>query len=263
MEVFSRTAHITGTVMQNTTDSILVIDDDRELCELLTEYFRPEGFEIVSAYNGASGLELALAKKFSIIILDIMLPGGMNGFDVLQTLRAKTSIPVIMLTARGDDVDRIVGLEMGADDYLPKPFNTRELLARIHAILRRSRVVQQGNLGTAAKKYQFADLELDTGARVVTRSGETVKLTNVEFHLLEVLMRNCGKVVSRDDLANEVLYRELSPFDRSVDVHVSKLRKKIGNEAGGGERIKAIRGTGYVFVCSSLGGDEPENMSEN
>lgn len=242
--------------MNNTQESILVIDDDRELCELLTEYLKPEGFDMTSAYNGQAGIDLALNKKFSLVILDIMLPGGLNGFDVLQAIRAKTSTPVIMLTARGDDVDRIVGLEMGADDYLPKPFNTRELLARIHAILRRSRIVQQEMAeSVTSRKYQFADLELDTGTRTVSRSGESLHLTNVEFHLLEILMRNCGQVVSRDDLANEVLYRELTPYDRSIDVHVSKLRKKLGTEPGGLERIKAVRGTGYIFLCSSMPGN--------
>ncbi len=233
-------------------ENILVIDDDRELCELLGEYLKPEGFEVEVAYNGEVGIEKVLSKKYCIVILDIMLPGGQNGFEVLQRLRAKTGIPVIMLTARGNDVDRIVGLEMGADDYIPKPFNPRELLARIHAVLRRSITMQQEiTASMGAKKYSFGDLELDVCARVVLKANKVLELTNVEFQLLEKLMLNCGRVVSRDDLANEVLDRPLSPYDRSIDVHVCRLRKKLGTEQDGSERIKAIRGTGYIFVYSS------------
>ena len=233
-------------------ENILVIDDDKELCELLGEYLKPEGFEVEAAYNGEKGIEMASGKKYCLVVLDIMLPGGLNGFDVLQLLRAKTSIPVLILTARGDDVDRIVGLEMGADDYLPKPFNPRELIARIRAVLRRSKYIRQEMASSVVtKKYRFGDLELDMGERVVLRANKPLKLTNVEFRLLEVLMRNCGSVVPRDDLANEVLDRPLMTYDRSVDVHVCNLRKKLGPKPDGSEMIKAIRGSGYIFVYSS------------
>ncbi|MBN1291606.1 MAG: response regulator transcription factor [Candidatus Latescibacteria bacterium] len=234
-------------------NNILVIDDDRELCTLLIEYLVPEGFNVEAVYNGEIGIQKVMNCEYNIVVLDIMLPGGYNGFDILQRIRSKSSIPVIMLTARGDDVDRIVGLEMGADDYLPKPFNPRELLARIHAILRRSRYMhQESTAKIEAKKYSFGDLELDSVTRIVLKEKKQVHLTNVEFSILEALMRNRGNVVSRDELANEILYRPLSPFDRSVDVHVSRLRKKLGNERDGLERIQSIRGVGYIFVCSSL-----------
>jgi two-component system, OmpR family, response regulator CpxR len=238
--------------MERAMKNILVIDDDRELCKLLEEYLKPEGFEVGAAHNGESGIEMALSRKYNLIVLDIMLPGGKSGFDVLQRLRALTGTPVIMLTARGDEVDRIVGLEMGADDYLSKPFNPRELLARIHAVLRRATYISQEPFADIdTKKIVNGDIELDMRARSVRRANKFIRLTSIEFQLLEVLMRNCGRVVSRDELANDVLDRALSPFDRSVDVHVSNLRKKIGNDEDGSERIKSVRGAGYVFVCSS------------
>jgi two-component system response regulator CpxR len=242
-------------------ESILVIDDDWELCELLAEYLKPEGFEVVAAHKGEKGMELLWKKPFNIVVLDVMLPGGLNGFEILKQIRTKTDIPVIMLTARGDDVDKIVGLEMGADDYLPKPFNARELIARIRAVLRRSRSLNQDTApGAPARKYRIGDVEMDMNARVASKSGEPVRLTNVEFQILEILMRNFGQVVSRDDMAKEVLNRDLSVNDRSIDVHVSNLRRKLGPEPGGVERIKAVRGSGYVYVCSfSSGiGETPE-----
>lgn len=244
-------------------ESILVIDDDRELCELLTEYLEPEGFTVEAAHNGEKGIEMALEFPFSILVLDITLPGGQNGFDVLQRVRARSSIPVIMLTARGDDVDRIVGLEMGADDYLPKPFNPRELIARIRAILRRSRKsAQDMSAGMSTKKHRIGDVELDIGARTVMRADEPVRLTQVEFHILEMLLRNFGCVISRDSIANEVLNRDLSAHDRSIDVHVSNLRKKLGPEPGGAERIKAVRGTGYVYVCSFASSEKDDSITQ-
>jgi two-component system, OmpR family, response regulator CpxR len=237
--------------MESLMENILVIDDDKELCELLGEYMKPEDFEVEAAYNGEKGIEMVSSKKYCLVVLDIMLPGGLNGFDVLQRLRAKTSIPVLILTARGDDVDRIVGLEMGADDYLPKPFNPRELIARIRAVLRRSRYMQwETSSSMVTKKYRFDDFELNIGERVLQRANKPLKLTNVEFRLLEVLMGNCGHVVTRDDLANEVLDRPLMTNDRSIDVHVCNLRKKLGTKPDGSEFIKAIRGAGYIFVYS-------------
>jgi DNA-binding response OmpR family regulator len=235
--------------MASPIDTILVIDDDRDLCDLLGEYLRPEGFEVETAYDGDEGLEKALAGKYSIVILDVMLPGRRDGYDVLKQLRSRTGMPVLMLTARGDDIDRIVGLEMGADDYLSKPFNPRELLARIRAILRRSgREAREISTGMPSVRYRVGDVEMDTGTRAVARAGRPVYLTAVEFGLLEMLLLKAGRTVTREELTGAVLGRVLTPYDRSVDVHVSKLRKKLGPDSSGAERIKSIRGSGYTYI---------------
>jgi len=195
---------------------------------------------------------MALTRSYSLLVLDVMLPGRLNGFNILQQIRAKTSVPILMLSARGDDVDRIVGLEMGADDYMPKPFNPRELLARIRTILRRSRNGVQECIEVAnAVRYKVGDVELDCGTRVAYCANEPVKLTAVEFHVLELLIRNAGQIVTRDKLTKVVLDRVLSPYDRSIDVHVSNVRKKLGSNRCGTERIKAIRGVGYVYTIPS------------
>jgi two-component system, OmpR family, response regulator CpxR len=242
--------------MEHFKESILVIDDDQSLCELLAEYLTNEGFTIDLAHDGGEGMEKALSRRYSLLILDVMLPGGQNGFAVLQNIRAKTDTPVLMLTARGDDVDRIIGLEMGADDYLSKPFNPRELLARIHAILRRVQSLHQEAVsGSAVERHKIGDVELNYNARVVLRAGVPVELTSVEFNILDKLMRNAGELVTRDELAQEVLGRPLSPYDRSVDVHVSRLRRKLGSDDGRTDRIKSIRGAGYIYVCSSIPAD--------
>jgi two-component system response regulator CpxR len=226
-------------------DCILIVDDDVELCELISEYLSGEGFEIEAVYNGDEGLKRALSGEHVLVVLDVMLP-GLNGLEVLRRLRTESRIPVLILTARGDDVDRIVGLEIGADDYLPKPFNPRELLARVRAILRRAGVPQPG-----PEKIAIADVELDPAARTVRRGGEPVELTSVEFGLLEALMRAAGQVVTREQLAQSVLGRRFMPYDRSIDMHVSKLRKKLGDQAGDTERIKTIRGVGYIYARPS------------
>lgn len=231
--------------------SILLIDDDVELCELLSDYLRTEGFQIESAHASQEGLEKALSGKHGLVVLDVMLP-GMNGFDVLRQLRARSQIPVIMLTARGDDIDRIVGLELGADDYLPKPFNPRELVARIRAIQRRTREkAVDEELAAKPEALEISGLRLDPRTRIVSLSEYPVELTAAEFTLLEVLMRASGQVMSRDDLVRRALGRSLSPYDRSLDVHVSNLRKKLGVYPDGSERIKTIRGVGYMFVPAS------------
>ncbi len=229
---------------------ILVIDDDSELCELLTAYLKPEGFEVTSIYDGEQGLEMALleAGKFDLIVLDIMLP-GMNGFEVLQRLRSQLDTPVLMLTARDEQVDRIVGLEMGADDYLPKPFNPRELIARARAILRRTKDRHdKSGAVSASEVITVGDIELDTATRVVQQNGERVELTSAEFGLLEMLLKAAGHVVTREQLAECVLGRSLAAYDRSVDVHLSSLRKKLGHKLGDIERIKTVRGAGYIYV---------------
>lgn len=227
-------------------ERVLVIDDDVGLCELVKEYLGPEGYDVEATHNGERGINRALAGDHALVVLDVMLP-GMNGFDVLRRIRAKSRIPVLMLTARGDDVDRIVGLEIGADDYLSKPFNPRELVARIRAILRRTQPAENGGSG-ARETIAVGDIEMDLATRAVRRAGELIELTVVEYDLLEKLLRSAGQIARREDLVKEVLGRELSPFDRSIDMHVSNLRKKLGHQLNGIERIKTIRGVGYIYA---------------
>jgi two-component system response regulator CpxR len=227
-------------------EQILIIDDDVALCELVTEYLEPLGFKVDSVHRGDAGADQALAGKYSIVILDVMLP-GLNGFEVLRSIRAQSKLPVLMLTARGDDVDRIVGLEIGADDYLPKPFNPRELVARIRAILRRTGDTSSSG---AAKPLIVGDIELDPGTRVIRRAGKIIPVTAVEFDLLEKLLRGAGRILSREDLSKDVLGRNTSPFDRSIDMHISNLRKKLGHQVGGVERIKTVRGVGYIYALT-------------
>jgi len=225
---------------------ILIIDDDVELCELITEFLEPENFRVESVHSGTKGLELALNQNFDLIVLDVMLPGT-RGFEVLQRLRVDSRVPVIMLTARGQDVDRILGLEIGADDYLPKPFNPRELAARIHAVLRRTAQPASAPSVSPAEPMRLGDIDFDTGSRTVLRSNTEIELTSAEFDLLGVFLHSAGVVIARDDLAHQVLGRDLAPFDRSIDVHVSNLRRKLGPLPDGKERIKAVRSVGYLY----------------
>ena len=227
---------------------ILIVDDDLDLCELLSRYLRGEGLEVETANDGNLGVERALSGDYALVVLDVMLP-GLNGFEALSRIRSKSSLPVLMLTARGDDVDRIVGLEMGADDYLQKPFNPRELIARIRAVLRRTGAASGELIATASpERFSAGDVELDKGTRVVTRGGEQLPLTTVEFDLLEALIRAAGRIVSREDLVKSILGRNFTPYDRSIDTHVSNLRKKLGHYSDGVERIKTIRGVGYIYA---------------
>ncbi len=230
---------------------ILVIDDDAELCELLTDYLKPEGFDVASVQDAKEGMRQALSGEYALIVLDVMLP-GISGFDLLRHIRSRSRIPVIMLTARGDDVDRIVGLEMGADDYLPKPFNPRELVARIRAVQRRAEqeMARPADKETSAR-ILVGDVELDAGTRTVVRAGEMIELTALEFNLLHELLLNAGRMVSRTELARKILGRNLSAYDRSIDVHISSLRKKLGHEVKGVERIKTIRSMGYLYTQQS------------
>lgn len=229
-------------------DCLLVIDDDVELCELVAEYLEPEGFRVEAVHEAEQAVERALSKGYALVVLDVMLP-GFSGFEVLRRIRATSEMPVLMLTARGDDVDRIVGLEIGADDYLPKPFNPRELVARIRAILRRAKPASDGAPGAAeSERIVVGDVELDVGARTVRRAAKPVSLTAVEFSFLEVLLRAAGRVVTREELSKIVLDRKLSPYDRSLDVHVSNLRKKLGTTVNQTERIKTVRGVGYLYA---------------
>jgi DNA-binding response OmpR family regulator len=235
---------------------ILVIDDDEELCELLTRYLGPEGFEVEAVHDSGKGLERALSGEHDFVVLDVMLP-GVSGFEVLRAVRKESSIPILMLTARGEDVDRIVGLEMGADDYLPKPFNPRELVARIRAIQRRGETKKEDKQQIGQiKRMTVGDVELDAAARLVLQKGKPVELTAVEFDLLEMLLSAAGNVVSRGDLVKKVLGRGLDPYDRSIDVHISSLRKKLGHKIKGIERIRTVRGRGYQYALA-------ENDSNN
>lgn len=226
-------------------DRILVIDDDAELTSLVAEYLEPEGFQVEAVGDGIHGLERALSGDHLLVVLDIMLP-GLNGLDVLRRLRTSSRIPVLLLTARGEDVDRIVGLEIGADDYLPKPFNPRELVARIRAVLRRAQ--PSGKAGEPVPAViRVGNIELDPATRSVLQNGKPVELTSVEFNLLHVLLREAGRVVPRERLVDAVLGRKFSPFDRSIDMHVSKVRKKLG-DSDATDHIKTIRGVGYIFA---------------
>jgi two-component system response regulator CpxR len=223
---------------------LLIIDDDVRLSEMLVEYLAPEGIELTAVASGVAGLRNAQRENFDLIILDVMLP-GLSGFDVLKQLRetgAKT--PVLMLTARGDDVDRIIGLDLGADDYLPKPFNPRELLARIKAILRRTAETD----GDQPMEVSVGDLRVNLPRREAWIKENPLKLTNAEFVILVTLMRAPGEVVSREALTRTALGRQLLPDDRSLDTHISNLRRKLGGDADADVLIRSIRGSGYVLV---------------
>lgn len=223
--------------------TILVIDDDVELTEMLAEYLRPEGFDVEARHDGDSGLKKALESDCLLVVLDVMLP-RLNGFEVLRRLRAAGSqLPVLMLTARGDAVDRIVGLRTGADDYLPKPFDPQELVARVQAILRRTLPLQR----ETGEVLRLDDIVLDTLAHTVRRAGTHVALTAVEFNLLRIFLRSPGTVFSREELFRKVLDREFTVFDRSLDNHISSLRKKLGRSPDGRDRIRAVRNAGYVY----------------
>jgi two-component system response regulator CpxR len=218
---------------------ILLVDDDTELTSLLSEFLRREGFTVDTEHEGNRGLAHASEPGIDLVVLDVMLP-GLDGFEILKRLRTVSKVPVMMLTARGEDVDRIVGLELGADDYLPKPFNPRELVARIRAVLRRyePRPAAQGN------RLEVSGILLDPGTREVMAGGKPIDLTTFEFDILELLMRNAGRVLSRDALMENFYNRKATPFDRSIDMHISHLRKKLEN---GDALIKTIRGVGYQF----------------
>ncbi len=227
---------------------ILIADDDIELGEMLAEYLDREGFEVDLAHDGDSALGRALSASYDAIVLDVMMPHK-NGFDVLRELRTHSQVPVLMLTARGDDVDSVLGLELGADDYLAKPCNPRVLVARIRAVLRRSESAgggdgQENEHGILAQ----GDLSMEPGTRTVRLHGKPVPMTSTEFSVLSVLLRNAGEVVAKTELSQQALGRELARYDRSLDMHVSNLRRKLGPLPNGDERIKTIRGVGYLYV---------------
>ena len=224
---------------------VLLVDDDRELCQMLTEYLEAEHFEVKSVHDGGDALGELELNDFEILILDVMLP-SVGGFDVLRKLGASYETPILMLTARGDDVDRIVGLELGADDYLSKPFNPRELVARIRAILRRAstRAVRGGT----ADEIAVGQIVLNSGMHQVRVADRPVTLTGAEFRVLELLMRSAGQVISRESMTEQALGRKLVPYDRSIDTHISNLRRKLNLETGRNPEIKNVRGSGYTLT---------------
>ena len=221
---------------------ILIIDDDRELGEMLKEFLAPDHLDVSARLSGEDGLQALQDETWDLLILDIMLP-GMNGIEVLKQIRQDSDIPVIMLTARGDDVDRILGLEFGADDYLSKPFNPRELLARIKAIMRRSRTDEK-----RGKALTVGSLELDVNSRRVSAGGESIRLTGTEFELLRCLAESPGKVVPKEQLTQQVLGRRHMPYDRSIDTHVSNVRGKLSSAGVDNPSIRSQRGVGYLLL---------------
>jgi two-component system response regulator CpxR len=224
---------------------LLMIDDDTGLCELLSEYLTAQGFAIHSVHDGEQGLKLAQTNDYALILLDVMLP-TLDGFEVLKQLRQTKLTPVIMLTAKGEDFDRIFGLELGADDYIPKPFNHRELLARVKAITRRIEHINSLN-AAASNKLLINGITVNLAAREASINAQVLALTGTEYEILALLSKHAGEVVSKERISEEVLGRRLASFDRSIDMHVSNIRKKIAEHIST-ERIKTMRGTGYVFI---------------
>jgi DNA-binding response OmpR family regulator len=227
---------------------LLVVDDDRELCLLIADYLGPLGYDVESVHDGRQGLELALQTSYAAIILDVMLP-GIDGFEFLRRLRAESETPVLMLTARGDEVDRIVGLECGADDYLPKTFSTRELLARLRAVIRRSvKSSSAGSESAADGQMNLGALHIHPSRRLAVLGDEPLDLTGLEFDLLLALARARGRVKSREDLVAAVAHRNYDVFDRSVDVHICSLRKKLGDDPKNPRFIRSVRSIGYMLM---------------
>jgi two-component system, OmpR family, response regulator CpxR len=232
-------------------NQLLIIDDDRALVNLLKRFLEAENYHVDAAYDHDAGLAAALTNTHELIILDVMLPGG-SGFELLKALRHQSTVPVLLLTARGEAVDRILGLEIGADDYLAKPFDPRELVARIRAVLRRTREAASGaGRSDHDEVLKVGEIELSLGSRNVTCGNKPVELTSVEFNVLELLLRNAGSVVTREQIAEVALGRPLNAFDRSVDVHVSRLRKKLGGFPGTEDLIRPIRGIGYFLAAAT------------
>ncbi|KPH89713.1 chemotaxis protein CheY [Pseudoalteromonas undina] len=224
---------------------LLMIDDDTGLCELLGEYLSAQGFSVQTSHDGQQGLELALQNDYALILLDVMLP-SIDGFEVLKQLRQSKLTPVIMLTAKGEDFDRIFGLELGADDYIPKPFNHRELLARVKAITRRIEHINSVSNNTN-KKLSLNGITINFAAREASINNTPLTLTGTEYEILALLIKHAPDVISKEQISEDVLGRRLASFDRSIDMHVSNIRKKIAEHIEG-DKIKTMRGTGYVFI---------------
>jgi len=224
---------------------VLVVDDDRKLCRLIRDYLQPMGYDVSAAHSGRDGVERALSEAWDAVILDVMLP-GLDGFEALKQIRRASDVPVLMLTARGEEADRIVGLEMGADDYLPKTFSTRELLARLRAVVRRTRPARP--IDTEEQEIALGPLRIHPGARVAVLSDQPLELTPVEFDLLLCLARAKGRVKTREALLDEIRDRNYEVFDRSVDVHISALRKKLGDDPKTPRFIRTVRSAGYMWI---------------
>lgn len=223
--------------------SVLLVDDDRELCGMLRSYLDAENFTVHAVHDGQAGVERLRDERFDVVVMDITMP-VLDGFAALREMRRFSDVPVLMLTARGDETDRIVGLELGADDYLPKPFNPRELSARLKAILRRARPSR----GTVAEVLEVGDLRLDPAAQSVMLDGRPVRVTATEFVVLELLARSAGELVRKDRLSAHALGRRVTPFDRSLDTHIANLRRKLGAGRDGEPRIRTVRGQGYLLA---------------
>ena len=226
---------------------LLMIDDDRELCHLLTEYLSMEGYTLACCYDGVSGLKAAYNPKYALILLDVMMP-GLTGFEVLKALGGAHKTPVLMLTAKGDNSDRVRGLELGADDYLAKPFQHQELLARINAILRRINIVKSNQ--PTSETLSINEVILNQATREVHCHRQAVELTGTEFQILTLLMKQATTIVSKNTISEEVMQRKLSAFDRSIDMHVSNIRRKLSCFSSV-EKLKTIRGAGYIFLSGT------------
>lgn len=237
--------------MTNTPDKldktkILMIDDDAKLCRLVKDYLDAMGFEVAFAHTGNEGLEMVRRANFQAVILDVMLP-GLSGFDVLKQIRQFSIVPVLMLTALGDESDRIVGLEIGADDYLPKTFSTRELLARLRAVTRRAALTGQQIISESAE-VATNDLRINPASRTILQNNQPLVLTALEFDLLLCLARHAGRVLDRDKLLDEIAGRSYDVFDRSIDVHISSLRRKLGDDPKNPKYIRTVRSVGYMLA---------------
>src|SRR5215813_5344019 len=229
---------------------ILVIDNDIALCQLVTEFLEPNGYKVETVYDGTIGVERALSGEHALAVLDYTLP-GMSGLELLRHIRAYSHLPIVMLSARGDDIERIIGLQIGADDYLAKPFNPLELVARIQAVLRRAQLDLEPK--PVRNCVVVGDLELNGLTRTVRRAGEIVNLTFIEYSLLEQLLSAPGQILERARIFKEVLHRDLSPLDRSIDTHLSNLRRKLGHKVNGVERITTVRSVGYIYASPNGG----------
>lgn len=229
--------------------NVLIVDDDQEFAQLVGEFLTAEGgFCVAMRHDGAAGVDAAVNQPFDVIVLDVGLP-KLNGFEALKQIRAAVDTPVVMLTARGDDIDRILGLEIGADDYVPKPCNLRELVARIRAIMRRLNRAEGAE--SSGDRIAVGDMQIEPGSQSVFRNNELVPVTAAEYLVLEVLIQAAGQVVNKDSIARQALGRRIMPYDRSVDAHITNLRKKLGPLDDGRQRIKTVRGRGYLYVTLS------------
>jgi two-component system response regulator CpxR len=237
----------------NTRTRVLMIDDDIKLCRLVKDYLEMMGFAVESVHTGPEGVERVIGGDYQAVILDVMLQ-GIDGFEVLKQIRHVSTVPVLMLTALGDESDRIVGLEIGADDYLPKTFSTRELLARLRAVTRRSSMTAAAAAAAKNEPEEITvnDIAINPAARIVRHQGKTLTLTALEFDLLLSLARSAGSVLDRDKLLNSIAGRDYDVFDRSIDVHISSLRRKLGDDPKNPRYIKTVRSVGYVLVDQAM-----------